>query len=43
MDTELVIFDKDGTLIDVHYYWGGMVELRAKLLSSWYQTQRVYY
>ena len=36
MDTELVIFDKDGTLIDVHYYWGGMVELRAKLLSKKY-------
>ena len=36
MDTDLVIFDKDGTLIDVHYYWGGMVELRAKMLSKKY-------
>jgi len=36
MDTDLVIFDKDGTLIDIHYYWGGMVELRAKMLSEKY-------
>ncbi len=26
---ELVIFDKDGTLIDVHQYWAVMVENRA--------------
>jgi len=32
MKTDLVIFDKDGTLIDVHYYWCGMIELRAKRL-----------
>jgi HAD superfamily hydrolase (TIGR01509 family) len=36
MHVDLVIFDKDGTLIDVHYYWGGMVELRAKMLSKNY-------
>jgi phosphoglycolate phosphatase len=36
MDVDLVIFDKDGTLIDVHYYWGGMVELRARMLSKNY-------
>jgi phosphoglycolate phosphatase len=36
MNVDLVIFDKDGTLIDVHYYWGGMVELRAKMLSKKY-------
>ncbi len=27
---ELVIFDKDGTLIDVHQYWAVMVENRAR-------------
>jgi HAD superfamily hydrolase (TIGR01549 family) len=40
MDADLVIFDKDGTLIDVHYYWGGMVELRAKMLSEKYIEPR---
>ena len=27
---ELVIFDKDGTFIDIHKYWGRVVELRSK-------------
>jgi len=36
MNIDLVIFDKDGTLIDVHYYWCGMIELRAKKLSKDY-------
>lgn len=26
---ELIIFDKDGTLIDVHYYWTNMIKFRA--------------
>lgn len=29
-DIKMVIFDKDGTLIDVHYYWCSMIEFRAK-------------
>ena len=36
IDVDLVIFDKDGTLIDVHHYWCGMIELRAKKLSQDY-------
>mgnify|MGYP000070626101 FL=1 len=36
IDIDLVIFDKDGTLIDVHHYWCGMIELRAKKLSQDY-------
>ncbi len=35
-DQKLVIFDKDGTLIDVHYYWCGMIKLRADMLSKKY-------
>ena len=27
---KMVIFDKDGTLIDIHYYWCSMIEFRAK-------------
>ena len=36
MNIDLIIFDKDGTLIDVHYYWCGMIELRAEKLSKDY-------
>jgi len=36
MNVDLVIFDKDGTLIDIHYYWGGMIKLRAKMLCQLY-------
>ena len=25
-----VFFDKDGTFIDLHYFWGKMTEMRAK-------------
>lgn len=28
-DIDTVIFDKDGTLIDLHYFWGKMTELRV--------------
>jgi HAD superfamily hydrolase (TIGR01549 family) len=33
-DVRLVIFDKDGTLMEVHHYWARMVKLRAELISS---------
>lgn len=29
-NVETVLFDKDGTFIDLHYFWGKMTELRAK-------------
>lgn len=29
-----IIFDKDGTLIDVHHYWINMTELRIKFLTD---------
>lgn len=31
---KLIIFDKDGTLIDIHHYWGRMIETRSLLLSN---------
>lgn len=33
-DVDLVIFDKDGTLIDIHYYWCSMIRFRAQHLST---------
>ena len=27
---EAILFDKDGTFIDLHYFWGKMTELRAE-------------
>ena len=33
---ELVLFDKDGTLIDIHHYWVSMIKLRAALLINRY-------
>ena len=26
---DTVLFDKDGTFIDLHYFWGKMTEMRA--------------
>ncbi|MBI5579205.1 MAG: HAD family hydrolase [Deltaproteobacteria bacterium] len=33
-DVGLVIFDKDGTLIELHHYWSQMVALRARLICE---------
>lgn len=32
----LVLFDKDGTLIDIHHYWVCMIKLRADLIIKRY-------
>ncbi len=31
---EAVLFDKDGTLVDIHHYWASMIRLRAALLTE---------
>ena len=33
---ETVLFDKDGTFIDLHYFWGKMTEMRAKEIIKRY-------
>lgn len=34
VDPQLVLFDKDGTLIDIHHYWISMIRLRARRLRE---------
>lgn len=38
---ETVIFDKDGTFIDLHYFWGKMTELRAQEVIKTYNTPHI--
>ncbi len=33
-NVELAVFDKDGTLIDVHVYWANMVRFRAEIICE---------
>jgi len=33
-EIELVIFDKDGTMVDLYHYWGAMIEHRAALICK---------
>ena len=35
-DIETVLFDKDGTFIDLHYFWGKMTEMRATAIINQY-------
>lgn len=37
---ETIIFDKDGTLIDLHYFWGKMTELRALEIIKRYKLKK---
>lgn len=38
---DLVIFDKDGTLIDVHHYWCSMIEFRAQFFIDSLQQEEI--
>ena len=33
-NVKMVVFDKDGTLIDIHHYWRSMIEYRADFFIS---------
>ena len=35
---ETVLFDKDGTFLDLHYFWGKMTELRCKKVVETYNA-----
>ena len=34
---DTILFDKDGTFIDLHYFWGRMTELRAEAIIEKYK------
>ncbi len=36
---ETVLFDKDGTFIDLHYFWGKMTEMRASEIIEYYKIK----
>ena len=38
---KMVIFDKDGTLIDVHHYWCSMIEFRAEFFIKSLQVENI--
>lgn len=42
-NVETVLFDKDGTLIDLHYFWGKMTELRAKEVINRFNLPEEYF
>lgn len=36
---KIVLFDKDGTLIDIHHYWASMIRIRAeKITKQWFAS-----
>ena len=38
-DPEVILFDKDGTLIDIHHYWTSMIRIRSALIvERWFET-----
>lgn len=39
-DIDTVIFDKDGTFIDLHYFWGKMTELRVEEIIKRYNLDK---
>ncbi len=40
---ETILFDKDGTFIDLHYFWGQMTKLRAKEIINFFQLPEDYF
>ena len=34
---DTILFDKDGTFIELHYFWGKMTELRVDRIIKKYQ------
>ncbi|KKQ40674.1 MAG: putative phosphatase [Candidatus Magasanikbacteria bacterium GW2011_GWA2_37_8] len=42
-DIKAVIFDKDGTIIDSHLYWGAIIKKRSRALIKEFGIDRMFY
>lgn len=42
-NVETVLFDKDGTFIDVHKYWGGIIKKRIGAICKFYNIKNEFY
>lgn len=42
-NVDTVLFDKDGTFIDAHVYWGRIIELRIQAVMNFYQVDDKYF
>ena len=42
-NVDTVLFDKDGTFIDAHVYWGRIIELRIQAVMNFYQIDDKYF
>ncbi len=40
-DIKMVIFDKDGTLVDIHHYWCSMIEFRAEFFIESLKNENI--
>ena len=41
-DVQLVLLDKDGTIIDIHHYWGSMLKKRAQItINHWFANSKI--
>ncbi len=42
-DVDLMIFDRDGTMIDIYHYWAQMIAKRAELICQHYQLPKEHF
>ena len=42
-NVETVFFDKDGTFVDLHYFWGKMTELRAEEVIKYFGLEEAWF
>jgi phosphoglycolate phosphatase len=40
LSPKVVLFDKDGTIIDIHHYWTSMIRIRANLIVQRWQLDQ---
>lgn len=42
-NVEAILFDKDGTFIDVHLYWGEIIKRRIKAVTAFYSIDQLFF